>query len=149
MTDDELSTSDVLIDVSKNLCNLLQSNNDEDYDEAGLSTLQENLYYTETEFTDFIEQSNISNVNNLTIVSVNIANLLSKLGSLKRFLNNVSLKGNKPDIVAITETHINDTTNHGYDKEGLTNIIPGYQFFHKGRKLKRGGGVGIFVNIKK
>ena len=141
MTDDELSTSDVLIDVSKNLCNLLQSNNDEDYDEAGLSTLQENLYYTETEFTDFI-----SNVNNLTIVSVNIANLLSKLGSLKRFLNNVSLKGNKPDIVAITETHINDTTNHGYDKEGLTNIIPGYQFFHKGRKLKRGGGVGIFVS---
>ena len=77
MTDDELSTSDVLIDVSKNLCNLIQSNNDEDYDEAGLSTLQENLYYTETEFTDFIEQSNISNVNNLTIVSVNIANLLS------------------------------------------------------------------------
>ena len=146
MTDDELSTSDVLIDVSKNLCNLFQSDNDKENDEAGINSLQENLYYTESEFSDFIEHSNISNANNLTIISVNIANLLSKLGSLKRFLTNVSLKGNKPDIVAITETHINDKTNHGYDKESLTDIIPGYQFFHKGRKLKRGGGVGIFVS---
>ena len=90
MTDDELSTSDVLIDVSKNLCNLFQSDNDKENDEAGINSLQENLYYTESEFSDFIEHSNISNANNLTIISVNIANLLSKLGSLKRFLTNIN-----------------------------------------------------------
>ena len=41
MTDDELSTSDVLIDVSKNLCNLFQSDIDEET-EAGINSLQEN-----------------------------------------------------------------------------------------------------------
>ena len=28
----------------------------------------------------------------------------------------------------------------------MKNIIPGYNFYHKGRESKKGGGVGIFVS---
>ena len=97
MIDDDLTTTDVLSDPSKNLCNLYgntDTNNDEEEDNP--MVLQDNLYYTETEFIDLIETGGYCTDKNLTIVSLNIANLLSKLNSLKHFL--VSLKKNKPDI---------------------------------------------------
>ena len=133
MTSDELSTSDVLTDPSKNLANHYHSNED---DEADVVTLPDNQYYTETDFCEFLKDSNFSNTANLTILSINIANLFSKLNSLKTFLQNISNDGSKPDIVTVVETHINETTNHGLDSKALSNIIPGYQFFHKGRKNK-------------
>ena len=46
----------------------------------------------------------------------------------------------------MVETCINETTNHGYDNAALADIVPGYTLFHKGRKSKRGGGVGILVS---
>ena len=144
MTDD-LTTTDVLSDPLKNLCNLIKSDdynrNDEDID---CITLEENLYYTETEFVDFLETGNLSHDKNLTIVSLNIAYLLSKLNSLKIFLNN--LKGNKPDIIVVVETHISHSNLSGHSKETLRDLIHGYTFFHEGRRVKRGGGVGIFVS---
>ena len=144
MTDD-LTTTDVLSDPLKNLCNLIKSDdynrNDEDID---CITLEENLYYTETEFVDFLETGNLSHDKNLTIISLNIANLLSKLNSLKIFLNN--LKGNKPDIIVVVETHISHSNLSGHSKETLRDLIHGYTFFHEGRRVKRGGGVGIFVS---
>ena len=142
MTSDELSTSDVLTDPSKNLANFYHSNED---DEENTVTLLDNQYYTETDFCEFIKNTNDLNTTNLTILSLNIANLFSKLNSLKTFLDNIST-GSKPDIITVVETHINDSTNHGFDCKALANIIPGYQFFHRGRKNKRGGGIGIFVS---
>ena len=144
MIDDELSTSDVLSDHSKNLCNFY-SDNENDNDIQPIS-LQENLYYTESDFVDFVHNFNSLNAGAITILSINIANLLSKLNSLKQFLNHLGANGKKPDVIAIVETHITEDLENNYGKEALTNIIPGYQFFHMGRKSKRGGGVGIFVN---
>ena len=143
MISDELSTSDVLTDPSKNLANIYHSNED---DEADVVTLLDNQYYTETDFCEFVKDSNLSKTDNLIILSINIANLFSKLNSFKAFLQNISNDGPKPDIITVVETHINETTNHGLDSTTLSNIIPGYQFFHKGRKNKRGGGIGIFVS---
>ena len=87
-----------------------------------------------------METGNLSHDKNLTIISLNIANLLSKLNSLKIFLNN--LKGNKPDIIVVVETHISHSNLSGHSKETLRDLIHGYTFFHEGRRVKRGGGVG-------
>ena len=145
MTDNDLTTSDVLTDPSKNLCNLLNytdGNYDEEEDDP--MALQDNLYYTETEFTDLMILGGYCTDNNLTIISLNVANLLSKLSSLRQFLNR--FKENKPDIIIIVETHISNILNGGYDQESLRHLLEGYIFFHEGRKGKRGGGVGIFVS---
>ena len=89
MTDDELTIPDVLSDENKNLCNKYRI---EDEDEEP-STLKDSLYYTETELNDFMKEAKYSNNNNLVILSLNIANLFSKLNSFKTFVNNVKYDG--------------------------------------------------------
>ena len=61
----------------------------------------------------------IENYNNfnITILTINIANLLSKLGSLKVFLNNITTQTNKPDIIVVIETHISEITQAGYSNQ--------------------------------
>ena len=149
MNDEDLSTTDVLADRTKNLSNFYLTNDNDtdnvDDNDDNSVLLHESLYFTESEFADFTVQKKYCNANNLTIISLNIANLYSKLSSLKCFLHNVTTTSNKPDIVIIVETHI-DEAKSDFDDESLTNIIEGYQFFHKGRKNNRGGGVGILVS---
>ena len=142
----ELSVSDVLADEQNNFCNVYLDNDDDkdDTDNTGLP-LTDSLYYTETEFVNFITKENYSDLTHLSIISLNVANLLSKLSSLKLFLNNISTKEKRPDIIVVVETHISVAINTGYTPNELTNLIQGYNFFHRGRVNKRGGGVGIFV----
>ena len=139
---DELLVSDVLADDNKNFCKVyVDSDNDDD---TGLPLI-DSLYYNETEYVDLINQENYSDVNNLSIISLNVASLLSKLNSLKLFLNNISTKGKKPDIIVVVETHISSVTDAGYTPTELVHIIPAYKLFYRGRTNKKGGGVGIFV----
>ena len=141
MIDDELTIPDVLLDESKNLCNKYRFEDEEDEPPA----LKDSLYYTESELNDFMKEAKYSNNNNLVILSLNIANLFSKLNSFKTFVNNISTVNKIPDVIVTVETHIKEGT-IGYTEAELKNILPGYSFFHKGRSKKRGGGVGIFVN---
>ena len=123
MSNEDLSVSDVLADRTKNLRNFYLDNNntdadDEDEDDNEAVTLYESLYFTETDFSDFVIEKKYNNHHNVTIISINIANLHSKLNSLKCFLHNITTDAYKPDIIVIVETHINDTqtqalmTNH-------------------------------------
>ena len=68
MSNDELSTQDVLTDPSKNLCTIY--NQDDDDEETVTATIHDNQYFTETDFVDFVQNSNFTNANNLTILSV-------------------------------------------------------------------------------
>ena len=101
----ELTVPDVYADASKNLCNLIVSADDEE-----APYLFDSLYYTESDFVDFINSNNVHNESNLTIISLNIANLLSKLNSLKLFLDGISTAKNKPDVVVVVETHLSSET---------------------------------------
>ena len=93
---DELTVSDVLADEHKNFCNVyLDDNDDNDVNNSGLP-LTDSLYYTETEFVDLISHENYSDLTHLSIISLNVANLLSKLNSLKLFLNNIHTIEKKP-----------------------------------------------------
>ena len=62
MQDDpqELTVPDVYGDTSKNLCNLLTS-----ADEEEAPNLCDSLYYTESDFVDFIDSNKVQNENNL------------------------------------------------------------------------------------
>ena len=144
MTEDELTIPDVLADDQKNFCNVLTDDNDEN--EAGSSIIQDSLYYTESELVDMIRNRDIRNSHNLTILSINIANLLTKLRLLKLFICNISTPDNRPDIIIVVETHITKLSNSGYTESELKTIMPGYVFFHKGRTTMKGGGVGIFIS---
>ena len=70
MSNDELSTQDVLTDATKNLCTLYQHEDDDD--ETNTISLTDNQYFTETDFIEFLTNANISNRSNLTILSINI-----------------------------------------------------------------------------
>ena len=119
---------------------------DNDENEAFSCTINDSLYYTESELVDMIRNRDIRNSHNLTILSINIANLLTKLRSLKLFIGNISTPNNRPDIIIVVETHITKLSNLGYTESELKTILPGYVFFHKGRTTMKGGGVGIFIS---
>ena len=146
MLDDELSITDVLIDSSKNLSNVLNPDVTEDNETDQTIRLPDNEYFSETDFIDLIRTANLKKADNLQILNLNIANLLSKLSSFKFFLSNLCHNGCKPDLILVVETHLTEQQQCGYNKEDLMNIVPGYKFFSRGRKEKKGGGVGIFVS---
>ena len=146
MSEDDVTVTDVLIDPTKNLGNILNTDNNQDFESVHDIELPDNEYFTETDFIDLTKTANLRKVENLFILSLNIANLLSKLSSLKSFLSNLAYNDCKPDLIFLVETHIPENQKSGYNKEDLMNIIPGYKFFSKGRKERKGGGVGILVN---
>ena len=138
MSENELTCSDVLADECKNLCNLYPSSENDDLDDVDDNVvLRDSLYYTESEFTQFCELKNFKNGDNLTIISLNIANILSKLRSFKTFINNITTSENQPDIIIVVETHITNSTNAGYTQTELQNILPGYRLFHNGRTTSK------------
>ena len=140
-----LELNDVLNDDSKNLDNILLFDNNDDDDDQPISPPVCH-YLTETEYANTLTISKLSDSCHLKIVSLNIANLLSKLNYFKIFIGNLCNNLNKPNIIAVTETHLNDRQNHGYTKDELHHLIPGYKFFYRNRSNRRGGGVGIFVD---
>ena len=137
---------DIVDDVTKDLNNIYQIDDDDSVNEIHTS-FSDSLYYTEAEFLDFLKRQKVSDNCGLKILTLNIANILSKLSSFKIFIQNLSNQSNKPNIIAITETHLNDKQNHGYTEDELRNLIPGYKFFHKNRQNRKGGGVGIPIDI--
>ena len=99
MTENELTIPDVLADKQKNFCNIYLDSAEDS--EAENLLLNDSLYYTETDFVDFISSRKFSNRQNLTIISLNIANLLAKLRSFKLFINNITTSYNSPDIIIV------------------------------------------------
>ena len=144
---------DIVNDESRNLDNvLIFGDDDNDGDRVNISD-QVNVasnceYFTESEYIDYLKTEKTSDDSHFKIVSLNIANILSKLAQFRIMIQNLSNNSNKPNIIAITETHLNDKQNHGYTKDEIQNLLPGYKFFHLNRKTKKGGGVGIFIDIK-
>ena len=82
----------------------------------------------------------INNKENLTIVSVNIANILTKLDDFKLLMREMSTQDNKIDLIAITETHLTEEKKKTFMDYELKNLLEGYKFICIGRKTKGGGG---------
>ena len=137
MTQNDLWISDVLDDNS-NFNSIFNIDNELD----SFKGVQDSQYYTEDEYVNLIRDKD-SLGKKLKIISLNIANIFSKLSSLKTMLQNLTYNTFIPNIIVVTETHIQH--DHGRKDHDLINLIPGYEFFHVDRKRK-GGGVGIFID---
>ena len=143
MQQENVTVLDVIEDPSKDLLNTYFADN---ADDDIVPRLNPSSYVTETELNEFLKVKKISDNGHIKLISLNIANVLSKLSSLKIMINNVSNESNKPSFITLTETHLAQQRCQGYSESELKCLLPGYDFFHKDRKNKRGGGVGIFVS---
>ena len=140
-----LTLPDIINDVTKDFTKILNTDEENVENESEIKTSD---YFSETDFTNFQKSKRISNATHFTILSLNIANVLSKLSSLKTMIHTISNESNHPSLISVTETHLNENRCQGYSQSELKNLLPGYKFFHKDRKNKKGGGVGIFINNK-
>ena len=73
----------------------------------------------------------------LLVMQLNIRGLINKLSSLKDLVNKASC-GIKIDVILVCETW--------QSKNSPTPTLPGYNYVHRYRKHKLGGGVGIFIS---
>ena len=73
-------------------------------DDEIATILKQSPYLTETELIDFFKTKKISDETHIKLLSLNIANLLSKLSSLKILIQNISTESNKPNLIALTPT---------------------------------------------
>ena len=76
--------------------------------------------------------------NSLTICHWNIRSLLGKISNLRSILHNFEENDLFTDIISINETLLSA------DKLSLCNLN-GYLLFENHRKIRKGGGVGIYV----
>ena len=90
----------VLKDSAKDFNQVYSTVNYNDNDNEDPTNFNDSGYYTESEYLNCLISQKISDAKTLKIISLNIANLLSKLKNLKIFLNNISNESNKPSIIA-------------------------------------------------
>ena len=146
MQSSKLTLPDVLHDDTKDLRNVYDLSMDQNGTvNDTITQITDSQYYIETELAKLFTDRKISDNSHVKIISLNVANVLYKLSSLKRLLSNISNESNKPNIICVSETHLSESKCQGYMSEEITNLLPGYKFFHYDRQTKKGGGVGIFV----
>ena len=85
---------------------------------------------------DYVSGQYCSRTSDLCIVQLNIRGICSKQSQLKNLIN-TCVKDRSPDIIIISETWLMP-----FSPEIK---IPGYEFCHKDRKSKRGGGVALLL----
>ena len=147
MTNDEITIEDILADEKYEFISVHTPDRQQDeneIDEIG-TTMISSDYIAPSDFRDLITKHKIRNENFITIVSLNIANVISKLRDLKLFLSEITTPENKIDIIALSETHITEGKTP-MNENDLRSLISGYTFINVGRKTKQGGGVGCFIS---
>ena len=102
-------------------------------------TIECTKYQHELDNCDYFELTNPIDAlhGDLLVIQLNIRGLLGKLSNLKDLVNKAS-RGKSIDIILLCETWQN--------KNSPPINLPGYNYIHKTRKHKLGGGVGIFVS---
>ena len=96
-------------------------------------------YHHELDNCDYFERTDPIDVNHgdLLVMQLNIQGLSNKISSLQDLVNS-ACRDKRVDLILLCETWQN--------KNSPTISLPGYNYVHKYRKHKTGGGVGIFVN---
>ena len=111
-----------------------ESGSDSDYDDTtNISDNFQTKYITEQNMNDFFKFKQMSGIN---IVHINTRSLTKKLTEIETLLSNCN---GKLTALAITETWLKGPSNDNIK-------LHGFNFISKSRSVKRGGGVGIFLN---
>ena len=80
--------NDIENDETKNFNSIYQTNDPDNQDPSNIN-FKDSKYFSETDYLNFLKSNKISNENHLKILSLNIANLLSKLSNLKLMIQNI------------------------------------------------------------
>ena len=86
---------------------------------------------------DYITDKFESVVNDLCIIQLNVRGIGSKQSSLQHLIDNC-ISNRTPDVVVLSETWLTPFS--------PTIKVPGYEFCHKDRTSRRGGGVGLLIS---
>ena len=93
-----LTLPDIINDVTKDFTKILNTDEENVENESEIKTSD---YFSETDFTKFQKSKRISDATHFTILSLNIANVLSKLSSLKTMINTISNESNHPSLISV------------------------------------------------
>ena len=86
---------------------------------------------------DYIAGKFQSVANDLCILQLNVRGIGSKQSSLQHLIDNC-ISDRTPDVVVLSETWLTPFS--------PTIKVPGYEFWHKDRTARRGGGVGLLIS---
>ena len=86
---------------------------------------------------DYVYLLNDVDIDDLVVLQLNIRGLYTKLTNLSHLLSNC-IVNRKPDVVLLSETWLTPMS--------PPVCVPGYDFIHRCRQKKKGGGVGILVS---
>ena len=108
----------------------------------GLDRLSQEVYsidesLDEFDTCDYVEGSFSTSSNDLCIVQLNIHGISSKQTNLKHLIDHC-IEDRSPDIMIMCETWLSPFSPNIH--------IPGYEFCHKDRTSKRGGGVALLIS---
>ena len=98
-------------------------------------SLEESL--DEFDNCDYITDKFQSVVNDLCVVQLNVRGIGSKQSSLQHLINNC-ISNRTPDVLVLSETWLTPFS--------PTIKVPSYEFCHKDRTSRRGGGVGLLIS---
>ena len=88
-----LTIPDIIDDLTKDFTNIFSTQEENDEPEIEIKS---SGYFSESDFNDLIKTKKISEKTHATIFSLNIANILSKLSSLKLMINQISNEPTTP-----------------------------------------------------
>ena len=116
ISQDDLWISDVLENANSNFNNIFNIDSELD----SFKGVQDSQYYTEEEYVNLVIDKD-PHGKKLKVISLNIANLFSKLSNFKTLIQNITYKNFIPNVIIVTETHIQ--CNQGRKKSDLYNRL--------------------------
>ena len=126
-----------VLDCSKMCVHRLQNKSPPlDFEKFNWTEEGGNELLCESNYIDMDNQILVEN-KDLNIIQLNIRGINSKTSELIHLIDH-SLKGYPPDIIAVCETWLT--------KDSPIPNVPGYEFVHKCRMHKRGGGVALLIS---
>lgn len=102
----------------------------------GLAISNEVKYYSSSELNALLDTEPYAPGRNLAVIHINARSINKNYNNILLMLSSLTLKF---DIITITETWIDDKYNQNVPP------IPGYNYYSRPRKNKKGGGVAIYV----
>ena len=108
------------------------------FEKESYDVAKNNMKFCDVKQLNKIYKNSQNNSNTFKLMHLNIRSLINKSDCLADFLDEFE---DGIDVLAVNESWLNDGNEH------LVNI-EGYEYRGKHRRLKQGGGVGLYVNQK-
>ena len=108
-----------------------------EHDENEISAIHHSPYYSADSLPNFLHSKN----GNFNILSLNVCSLLSKIDSLKIYLEIIQKQGISFDVITLQETWLDDS----YSSSTASIQLDGYNCIPQGKKCGQKGGLVTYI----